>query len=94
MRKMSAGGARVFGDYETKARALIAAIRAYGRPDVDMDVHMSPSDLFNRATRCLSDASAHANLEQGKLVSEAAQLVSSLNALIEGMCAPTHSSCP
>ncbi len=70
-------------DAEAKARALIAAIRSHANSDVEMDIHMSSTELFQRAVSCLSESSARANSDDTKFVGEALKLVSSLNTLLQ-----------
>lgn len=69
-------------NFESKTRALIAAIRSYTNADFEMDIHMTPDKLFEVAVSALaSHASAVRN--ESKLVGETLDVITRLNAVLQ-----------
>ena len=69
-------------DFESKTRALIAAIRSYTNADFEMDVHMPPDKLFEVAVRALASHSS-AVRNESKLVGETLDVITRLNAVLQ-----------
>lgn len=69
-------------DLGDKLRSVISAIRAHTNTDRDIDIHMSPSQLFSETLKALSEPSADRSAAETRFVGEAMDLVSKLNTVL------------
>lgn len=69
-------------DEESKLRSMFAAVRAATNTDVDLNTKMSPSELFSATVQALSRNVASTGALESKLLGEALDLVSKLQAIL------------